>query len=198
MDNNSAQCLVYWNQTAFLWILSRIFFHVYLFKKIEIVYLTLLGRIFFVPWINLQSSLRFYSVLLKARLSSKLEAPRLQRFLPQKLGSFKEVRFRSALFCTLSKSSKRAFWHFFIFFKKINQNWNKTLGSWHYWYKPLIWYVFSVTYLSKKDILSVTCPKRLKPNPQPPSSSLCPHILSSFMEKKKVQYNIFVVIVWLL
>ena len=79
---------------------------------------------------------------------------------------------RSALFCALSKSSKRDFWRFFIFFKKINQNWNKTLGSWHYWYKPLIWHVFSVTYLSKKDILSVTCPKRLKPNPQPPSSSL--------------------------
>ena len=125
------------------------------------------------------------AVLLKARFSSKLEAPWLQRFLPQKLGSFKEAHFRHA-FCALSKSSKRTFWRFFIFFKKKkNQNWNKTLGSWHYWYKRLIWHVFSVTYLSKKDILSVTCPKRLKPNPQPPSSSLCPHILSSFMEKKK-------------
>ena len=107
-------------------------------------------------------------MLLKARLSSKLEAPRLQRFLPQKLGSFKEARFRHA--CLRSFKKLKAC--FFIFFKKINQNWNKTLGSWHYWYKPLIWHVFSVTYLSKKDILSVTCPKRLKPNPQPPSSSL--------------------------
>ena len=41
--------------------LIEIFFLVYLFKKIEIVYLTLLGRIVFVPWINLQASLRFYS-----------------------------------------------------------------------------------------------------------------------------------------
>jgi len=60
-------------------------------------------------------------VLVKVRFELKREAPRLQHFLPQKLGSFKEARFRHA-FCAFSKSSKRAFWRFFIFFKKINQN----------------------------------------------------------------------------
>ena len=57
------------------------------------------------------------SVLLKARLSSKLEAPRLQRFLPQKLSSFKEARFRHA-FLRFFKKLKARFLELFIFFKK--------------------------------------------------------------------------------
>ena len=81
-------------------------------------------------------------MLVKARLSSKREVLRLHHFLPQKLGSFKEAHFRCVLV--------------FIFFKKINQNWSKTIGSWHYWYKPLIWHIFSVTYQKIYTFLSVT------------------------------------------
>ena len=60
---------------------------------------------------------------------------------------------------------------FYIFQKKENQNWIKTIGSWHYWYKPLILHIFSVTYLSKKRKKNWVW-LVLKPNPQPPKSSL--------------------------
>ena len=72
----------------------------------------------------------------------------------------------SALQVRFSKSWKRFFCSFLYFSKKKkkNQNWIKTLGSWHYWFKPLIWHIFSVTYLSKRHIsLSVTCPKTHNP-----------------------------------
>ena len=49
----------------------------------------------------------------KRSLKLKVRTPRLQHLLPQKLGSFKDVRFRHAF----SKSSKSA-WRFFIFSKK--------------------------------------------------------------------------------
>ena len=57
------------------------------------------------------------SVLLKARLSLKLEAPRLQRFLPQKLSSFKEARFRRA-FLRFFKKLKARFLELFYIFQK--------------------------------------------------------------------------------
>ena len=89
------------------------------------------------------------AALLKAHLSSKLEAPRFQRFLPQKLGSFKDVRYRRT-FLRFFKKLRARFLELFYILKKINQNWIKTIGSWHYWYKPVILHIFSVTYLSKK------------------------------------------------
>ena len=53
------------------------------------------------------------AVLLKARFSSKLEAPWLQRFLPQKLGSFKEARFLRSF-----KKLKAHFLALFYIFQK--------------------------------------------------------------------------------
>ena len=51
----------------------------------------------------------------KSALMLKARSPKAPPFFPQKLGSFKEVDFRCVLV--------------FIFFKKINQNWSKTIGS---------------------------------------------------------------------
>ena len=65
----------------------------------------------------------FYAVLLNARLSSKLEAPRLQCFQPQKLGSFKGARFRHAFLRSFKKLKSRFLALFYIFQKKKkNQN----------------------------------------------------------------------------
>ena len=60
------------------------------------------------------------SVLLKAHFSSKLETLRLQCFLPQKLGSFKDEHFRRA-FLRFFKKLKACFLKLFYIFKKINQ-----------------------------------------------------------------------------
>ena len=68
------------------------------------------------------------SVLLKAHFSSKLETLRLQCFLPQKLGSFKDEHFRRA-FLRFFKKLKACFLKLFYIFKKINQNCIKTIGS---------------------------------------------------------------------
>ena len=57
-------------------------------------------------------------VLLKARLNLKLEALRLQRFLPQKLGPFKEACFRRALLHFFKKLKVSCLELFYIFQKK--------------------------------------------------------------------------------
>ena len=62
------------------------------------------------------------SVLLKAHFSSKLETLRLQRFLPQKLGPFKEACFRRALLRFFKKLKVSCLELFYIFQKKKNQN----------------------------------------------------------------------------
>ena len=106
-------------------------------------------------------------MLVKTRLCSKRETPRLQHFLPWKLGSFKEACFTLAFLCFFKKL-KACFLVLFLLLyfskKKKNQNWIKTIGSWHYSYKPLIWHIFSVIYLLKKFFfLSVTCPETHSP-----------------------------------
>ena len=60
--------------------------------------------------------------VLQAHLSSKLEAPRLQCFLPQRLSSFKEARFRCAFLSFFKKLKARFLELFYIFQKKKNQN----------------------------------------------------------------------------
>ena len=74
----------------------------------------------------------------------------------------------ACFFVLFQKAQSVLFGAFFIiiFFKKKkkNQNWIKTIGSWHYSYKPLIWHIFSVIYLLKNFFfLSVTCPETHSP-----------------------------------
>ena len=71
---------------------------------------------------------------------------------------------QACFFGFFQKAQSTLFWTFYIFQKKKNQNWIKTLGSWHYWHKLLICHIFSATYLSKiHTSLSVTCPRTHNP-----------------------------------
>ena len=71
---------------------------------------------------------------------------------------------RLILGATFQKAQNALFGTFLYFSKKKkNQNWIKTIGSWHYWYKLLIWHIFNVTYWSMYIfifiILSATYPE---------------------------------------